>query len=55
MATTISIVIVRLDRTIQYAEADVFHLGCLRMLDTRFRGYDESCGDDEEENDRKLT
>jgi hypothetical protein len=36
----ISVVIIRLDRTIQYAAADVFNLRRLRLLDTRFRGYD---------------
>jgi hypothetical protein len=43
-----SAVIVRLDRTIQYAAADVFQLRRLRLLDIRFRGYDEECGYGEE-------
>jgi hypothetical protein len=64
MATTASTVIVRLDRTIQYAAADVFQLRCRRLLDTRWSlssggamrrplgGCDEERGYDEEENDR---
>jgi hypothetical protein len=36
-----SAVIVRLDRAIQYSAADVFCIERLRLLDTRFRGYDE--------------
>jgi hypothetical protein len=36
-----SAVIVRLDRTIQYAAADVFYFGRLRLLDPRFRGDDD--------------
>jgi hypothetical protein len=39
-----SAVIVRLDRTIQYAVRFRFHLGRQRLLDTRFRGYDEPSG-----------
>jgi hypothetical protein len=34
-------VIVRLDRTIQYAAAFAFKPGRLRLLDTRLRGYDD--------------
>jgi hypothetical protein len=40
-------VIVRLDRTIQYPVRLRFHLVRLRLLDTRLRGYDELCGHDE--------
>jgi hypothetical protein len=36
-----SAVIVRLDRTIQYAAHFRFNLVRLRLLDTRVRGYDE--------------
>jgi hypothetical protein len=36
-----SAVIVRLDRTIQYAAAFAFKPMRLRLLDTRFRGYDD--------------
>jgi hypothetical protein len=37
----ISAVIVRLDRTIQYAAADAFCSERLRLLDARLRGHDE--------------
>jgi hypothetical protein len=37
-------VIVRLDRTIQYAAAFAFQPQRLRLLDTRFRWRDERCG-----------
>jgi hypothetical protein len=36
-----SAVIVRLDRTIQYAAAEAFCLERLRLLDARLRGHDE--------------
>jgi hypothetical protein len=36
-----SAVIVRLDRTIQYAACHRFYLVRRCLLDTRFRGYDE--------------
>jgi hypothetical protein len=38
---TNSAVIVRLDRTIQYAAADVFCLERRRLLDARLRGHDK--------------
>src|ERR1700749_4500041 len=47
-AATDSAVIVRLDRTIQYAAAGPLYLRRLRLLDPRFRGYDERCGYDEQ-------
>jgi hypothetical protein len=41
-----SVVIVRLDRTIQYAAAFALKPRCLRLLDTRLRGYDgHGCAD----------
>jgi hypothetical protein len=54
MRITNSAVIVRLDRTIQYAAADLFNPRRLRLLDTRFRGYDEKCGYDEQKIDEEL-
>jgi hypothetical protein len=49
-----STVIVRLDRTIQYAAGFRFHFGRSRLLDARFRGHDELGGHDEREIDRNL-
>jgi hypothetical protein len=43
-AAATNVVIVRLDRTIQYAAADLFPLMRRRLLDTRFRGYDRRAG-----------
>jgi hypothetical protein len=43
-AAATNVVIVRLDRTIQYAAADVFPLMRRRLLDTRFRGYNRRAG-----------
>jgi hypothetical protein len=42
--TANSAVIVRLDRTIQYAVGFRFHFERLRLLDSRLRGYDERAG-----------
>jgi hypothetical protein len=44
---TNSTVIVRLDRTIQYAAASRSFSGVSGILDPRFRGDDEKSGDEE--------
>jgi acetolactate synthase I/III small subunit len=50
-----SAVIVRLDRTIQYSARFRFTCERSRLLDTRFRGYDDRCRHDEREIDRNTT
>jgi hypothetical protein len=54
MSATNSAFIVRLDRTVQYPASSRFYFVRLRLLDTRFRGYDEKFGYDEEKNDEEL-
>jgi hypothetical protein len=53
-ARTNATVIVRLDRTIQYAAASRFNYCCSGILGRRLRGDDEWWAYHEQENDRDL-